>query len=326
MAISSSPEGKAIQSSLPSPPPQAASSPTPAAATSETQSSHKRNTSNNQGSRFPPCTSQNDRQCTNCGETVTSQWRGTLCNACALWKRSRGTDRPLPLLFSVKRKSLTPSDEAGITMGENAEYPDYRETISSPALQSPISPRPTASNIASPITRAPGHWTTSSSPALGYYHPSLTKPTMPHNVNGVFTYEPLRGHTGVETRERMREYQDSKDMQDKRLKIHSPRRFDGFDNIPTRKENSFYPQRLPPWQPRHAYFQAYPYAYAGYPYQPRRPADRQPPVSPDFLMSREGFLHAAEWLHDTLVRTSRLLERLQQEEFGKAENNEHSRS
>jgi len=53
--------------------------------------------------RFPPRTDQGERQCTNCSETDTPQWRGTLCNACALWRRSRGTDRPMPLMFPRKR-------------------------------------------------------------------------------------------------------------------------------------------------------------------------------------------------------------------------------
>jgi hypothetical protein len=61
------------------------------------------------GQRFAPRTMDNERQCTNCGETDTPQWRGTLCNACALWKRSRGTDRPLPLLFPVRKRPRSPS-------------------------------------------------------------------------------------------------------------------------------------------------------------------------------------------------------------------------
>lgn len=72
---------------------------------------HRKNASINQGSRFPSRTPQNDRQCTNCGETDTPQWRGTLCNACALWKRSRGTDRPLPLLFPVRKRSFCCVDD-----------------------------------------------------------------------------------------------------------------------------------------------------------------------------------------------------------------------
>ena len=61
------------------------------------------------GDRFPAKTSKGDRQCTNCSETDTPQWRGTLCNACALWKRSRGTDRPLPLLFPPRKRSRSPT-------------------------------------------------------------------------------------------------------------------------------------------------------------------------------------------------------------------------
>jgi hypothetical protein len=70
--------------------------------------------------RFPSRTDSNDRQCTNCGETDTPQWRGTLCNACALWKRSRGTDRPLPLLFPVRRRR-SPSPEEYDEEGEVEE-------------------------------------------------------------------------------------------------------------------------------------------------------------------------------------------------------------
>ena len=58
---------------------------------------------------FSPHTQTGEKQCTNCGETDTPQWRGTLCNACALWKRSRGTDRPLPLLFPVRKRPRSPS-------------------------------------------------------------------------------------------------------------------------------------------------------------------------------------------------------------------------
>lgn len=61
--------------------------------------------------RFTPRTSEGDRQCTNCGEVDTPQWRGTLCNACALWKRSRGADRPLPLLFPVRKRPRSPTPE-----------------------------------------------------------------------------------------------------------------------------------------------------------------------------------------------------------------------
>ncbi|WVQ62113.1 uncharacterized protein L199_000251 [Kwoniella botswanensis] len=77
--------------------------------------SHSRKSSSsstvNSGTRFPPYSTGGERQCTNCSEVDTPQWRGTLCNACALWKRSRGTDRPLPLLFPVKRRSPTPEEE-----------------------------------------------------------------------------------------------------------------------------------------------------------------------------------------------------------------------
>ncbi|OCF31090.1 hypothetical protein I316_07221 [Kwoniella heveanensis BCC8398] len=76
--------------------------------TNNTKGKAKSNTIN-QGSRFPAKTSHGERQCTNCGEVDTPQWRGTLCNACALWKRSRGTDRPLPLLFPRRRTTPSPS-------------------------------------------------------------------------------------------------------------------------------------------------------------------------------------------------------------------------
>jgi hypothetical protein len=65
--------------------------------------------------RFPARTERGEKQCTNCGETDTPQWRGTLCNTCALWKRSRGVDRPLPLLFPVRKRprSVGPELEHG---------------------------------------------------------------------------------------------------------------------------------------------------------------------------------------------------------------------
>ncbi|OWT41185.1 hypothetical protein C362_01399 [Cryptococcus neoformans Bt1] len=100
-----------------SPEPQSVSPPLRTVTPSQSQqpiktiATHKKNASINQGSRFPSRTPQNDRQCTNCGETDTPQWRGTLCNACALWKRSRGTDRPLPLLFPVRKRSLSCGDD-----------------------------------------------------------------------------------------------------------------------------------------------------------------------------------------------------------------------
>lgn len=110
-----SPELKAL---IPlSPEPQSVSPPLRTVTPSQSQqpiktiATHKKNASINQGSRFPSRTPQNDRQCTNCGETDTPQWRGTLCNACALWKRSRGTDRPLPLLFPVRKRSLSCGDD-----------------------------------------------------------------------------------------------------------------------------------------------------------------------------------------------------------------------
>lgn len=86
---------------------------------------HRKNASINQGSRFPSRTPQNDRQCTNCGETDTPQWRGTLCNACALWKRSRGTDRPLPLLFPVRKRSFCCVDDVE---DERVRGPENLET------------------------------------------------------------------------------------------------------------------------------------------------------------------------------------------------------
>ncbi|ORY33685.1 hypothetical protein BCR39DRAFT_556912 [Naematelia encephala] len=58
--------------------------------------------------QFTPRNENGEKQCTNCGDTDTPQWRGTLCNACALWKRSRGTDRPLPLLFPIRKRPRSP--------------------------------------------------------------------------------------------------------------------------------------------------------------------------------------------------------------------------
>jgi len=85
--------------------------------------------------RFPPRNEADERQCTNCGEVDTPQWRGTLCNACALWRRARGSDRPLPLKFPVRRRarsvsvsvSRTVSSEVGLArmatveLGEEVE-------------------------------------------------------------------------------------------------------------------------------------------------------------------------------------------------------------
>ncbi|WVQ97381.1 hypothetical protein IAU59_004493 [Kwoniella sp. CBS 9459] len=85
----------------------------------------------NQGSRFPSKTTHGERQCTNCGEVDTPQWRGTLCNACALWKRSRGTDRPLPLLFPRRR---TPTPTPALSPSPNPD-PSSRLSLSpSPPL------------------------------------------------------------------------------------------------------------------------------------------------------------------------------------------------
>ncbi|WVQ85661.1 hypothetical protein IAT38_007827 [Cryptococcus sp. DSM 104549] len=93
----------------------------PAAVATAPTPSKRAKPSPNQGTRFPARTAHGDRQCTNCGEVDTPQWRGTLCNACALWKRSRGTDRPLPLLFPVRRRSPTPEEEEEDAEGEEEE-------------------------------------------------------------------------------------------------------------------------------------------------------------------------------------------------------------
>ena len=78
--------------------------------------------------RFPARTVHGERQCTNCGEVDTPQWRGTLCNACALWKRSRGTDRPLPLLFTTRKRPRSPTpyddDDDDDEEGNHAIGPD----------------------------------------------------------------------------------------------------------------------------------------------------------------------------------------------------------
>ena len=60
--------------------------------------------------RYPPVTSSGQKQCANCGEIDTPQWRGVLCNACSLWKRSRGSDRPVPLRFPVTKRPRSPDD------------------------------------------------------------------------------------------------------------------------------------------------------------------------------------------------------------------------
>ena len=82
------------------------------------------------GSRFEPRSPCGTRQCTNCGETSTPQWRGQLCNACALWKRARGQDRPVPLKFGGK-KVLPPGSRERVKKTATAPPPVFGAVRSS---------------------------------------------------------------------------------------------------------------------------------------------------------------------------------------------------
>lgn len=91
--------------------------------------------------RFPARTEDGERQCTNCSETDTPQWRGTLCNACALWKRSRGSDRPLPLVFSARKRPRSPSPlEVDIGDEEEGDERDHMRGNQGSTISSPIHP------------------------------------------------------------------------------------------------------------------------------------------------------------------------------------------
>ena len=77
---------------------------------------------------FAARTDNGEKRCTNCGETDTPQWRGTLCNACALWRRSRGTDRPMPLVFpsihqvESPRGDFVPQEEEGAADDDGTRF------------------------------------------------------------------------------------------------------------------------------------------------------------------------------------------------------------
>ena len=100
--------------------------------------------------RFPATSKRGEKQCTNCSETDTPQWRGTLCNACALWKRSRGEDRPLPLLFPRRSPSpslspepvLSPSQSSG--QSRTPPFPSFLEGKIAPEEQVVCLPSPPA--------------------------------------------------------------------------------------------------------------------------------------------------------------------------------------
>ncbi|ORX36034.1 hypothetical protein BD324DRAFT_519420 [Kockovaella imperatae] len=91
--------------------------------------------------RFPSHNAHGDKQCINCQETDTPQWRSGLCNACALWKRSRGTDRPLPLLFPIRKRPESPSppsdDEDEVDASESDFSTEYGKAYPYSRLASP---------------------------------------------------------------------------------------------------------------------------------------------------------------------------------------------
>ena len=105
------PTSTQLHTSLSSPPLREISPDQPVSAALENPKVRPKQVIPSDKARFPPRTDDGEKQCTNCGETDTPQWRGTLCNACALWRRSRGTDRPLPLLFPVRKRPRSPSLE-----------------------------------------------------------------------------------------------------------------------------------------------------------------------------------------------------------------------
>ena len=94
--------------------------------------------------RFPPKNIHGEKQCVYCAEVDTPRWRGSLCNACALWKRSRGTDRPLPLLFPVRKRPRSPSpvsnEEDEDDQAMHTAYGRSQPHIPSSSHSSPVYP------------------------------------------------------------------------------------------------------------------------------------------------------------------------------------------
>ncbi|ODO07239.1 hypothetical protein L198_00818 [Cryptococcus wingfieldii CBS 7118] len=330
-SMSASPERKApvilvFPSSEPASPPLRAvtpqnskdsiakSSPLPSEPTrTNPPSTRKRSSNINQGSRFPPRTPTNDRQCTNCGERDTPQWRGTLCNACALWKRSRGTDRPLPLLFPLRRSPTPPEDTRMNRQGmeNNARYgvmpPNWwaeeRKMLPpSDCLEYSLFPRQTMQHT--PHHLQSGEYTSPISPkshgsdtgthgiisrrmaAIMAQAHAQTRPDYHANFYGT------REGTGQE------EYAPARHPEaQKPTHGSSP-----YKQRSQRPSPTFHPYATSSQRQSHAFC-------------PRRIG--QPPMSPSspptLVSSKEDFMRGAEWLYDMITRAAGMLVRAEDE-------------
>ncbi|ODN84487.1 hypothetical protein L202_00426 [Cryptococcus amylolentus CBS 6039] len=277
-------------------------------------STRKRPSNINQGSRFPPRTPTNGRQCTNCGETDTPQWRGTLCNACALRKSSRGTDRPLPLRFPVRRSPRPPEETRmnGQGMESNARYgvmpPNWwaeeRKMLQPPSdcLGYALFPRQTVQHT--PHHLQSGEYTPPISPKS---HGSDT------GTHGIISprIAAIMAQAHAQTRP------------DYHASFYGTREGTGQEkNAPARHpeaqkpthESSPYKQRSQRPSPT-----SHPYATSSqrqsHAFCPRRIG--QPPISPSspptLVSSKEDFMRGAEWLYDMITRAAGMLERAEDE-------------
>lgn len=260
---------------------------------------HRKNASINQGSRFPSRTPRNDRQCTNCGETDTPQWRGTLCNACALWKRSRGTDRPLPLLFPVRKRSFCRVNH--VEEDERERGPENLETW---APRNHVAGYGRALPFPSRLLATDGRSTARSQP------PSSRKMGMPDKIVSIMT----QGHSYPRGRQVNRNIEGGRceaedtEVRFPKLTRSSPLFHGGPGEPRTVNLGRDYPTlrygRYVQSQEFHSSTRTFD-SYSGYGCAGGE--NRSERKSPIPRMSREEFMRGAEWLYDVLQQTSKLL-------------------
>ncbi|OWZ63687.1 hypothetical protein AYX15_04415 [Cryptococcus neoformans] len=268
----------------PSPEPHSLSPPLRTVTPSQSQqpikaiATHKKNASINQGSRFPSRTPQNDRQCTNCGETDTPQWRGTLCNACALWKRSRGTDRPLPLLFPVRKRSPSCGDDEE---GERVRGP--AEILENRKLRNHVT------CYGRTLSIQPHPVTINGRPTTGY---ALPRPTAfyPSMADGQTAQLPSSTEQGL----------PSKIVSMTQAHSYARGRQLGRDIEGGKREAEETEVRFPK-------FTRSPYSFQEEPRTINLERRYSTLRYNRYALSRQEFMRGAEWLYDVLQQTSKLL-------------------
>ncbi|OWZ30177.1 hypothetical protein C356_05981 [Cryptococcus neoformans c45] len=267
-----------------SPEPQSLSPPLRTVTPSQSQqpiktiATHKKNASINQGSRFPSRTPQNDRQCTNCGETDTPQWRGTLCNACALWKRSRGTDRPLPLLFPVRKRSLSCGDDEE---GERVRGP--AEILENWKLRNHVT------GYGRTLSIQPHPVTINGRPTPGY---ALPRPTA--------FYPPMADGQTTQLLSSTEQGLPSKIASMTQAHSYARGRQSGRNIEGGRREAEETEVRFPK-------FTRSPYSFQGEPRTINLERQYSTIRYNRYALSRQEFIRGAEWLYDVLQQTSKLL-------------------